>query len=92
MQLARRIANGHAYMQKDAAAMKLAPTSMDTQTGRHAEAARQYHAKYGTLYDNRDQDRKLPKAVLTWLRSVRDAANQQPTAPQVRRYLDAECM
>lgn len=62
MQLARRIANGHAYMQKDAAAMKLAPTSMDTQTERHAEAARQYHAKYGTLYDNRDQDRKLPKA------------------------------
>jgi hypothetical protein len=90
MQLARRIANGHAHQRQDPDAVKLAASSKDLTTERHADNAKTYHAKYGSMYDSRSQERKLlPKVLLTWLQAVKTQPNQQPTAPQVRRYTAA---
>lgn len=85
LQLAKRIANGHAHQQGVPEAVGLAACSKDLNTKRHADNARTYHAKYGHLYDRRDQTpTQLPMVVVTWLLTLRQEAKQPAQASQVR--------
>lgn len=84
-QLANRIANGHKHHQGVASAVQLAPSSKDLKTQEHAENAANYHAKYGALYDRRDQTpAMLPKVAVDWLRTLREAVAQAAPLSQVR--------
>lgn len=71
-QLARRIENGHWHLRNDEAALALAASSKDLQVERHANVGRDYHARYGAMYEQRkDMPPKLPKVLVEWLESYR---------------------
>jgi hypothetical protein len=76
-QLARRIRNGHSYMRQEPDALKKQPGSMDLNIEQHAQAGRDYQARYGQMYSRRHgQPVVLPKAVVDWLQELNNEAAQ----------------